>query len=90
MRAALKGEEIDPESVERYLEQKFGEDFDEARSTMESLARAFPPKQLESQAYDLYEKFRPEIPEGKKGWGQKANWTWTISAHWRSKDLGHA
>ncbi len=71
LRAAIKGEEIDPESVERYLKQKFGEDFDEARSTLESLAKSFTRKQLESQAYDLYEKFRPEIPEGKKGWGAK-------------------
>jgi hypothetical protein len=38
---------------------------------MEKLAKAFPPKQLEKKAYDLYEKFRPEIPEGTKGWGAK-------------------
>jgi hypothetical protein len=40
---------------------------------MEHLAKAFPPKQLELKAFDLYEKFRPEIPEGKKGWGAKGN-----------------
>ncbi len=38
---------------------------------MEKLAKAFTPKQLESKAYGLYEKFRPEIPEGTKGWGAK-------------------
>jgi hypothetical protein len=38
---------------------------------MEKLAKAYTPKQLEKKAYDLYEKFRPEIPEGKKGWGAK-------------------
>jgi hypothetical protein len=38
---------------------------------MEELAKAYTPKQLESKAYTLYEKFRPEIPEGKKGWGAK-------------------
>jgi hypothetical protein len=26
---------------------------------------------LESKAYGLYEKFRPAIPEGTKGWGAK-------------------
>jgi hypothetical protein len=26
---------------------------------------------LENKAYDLYEKFRPKIPEGTKGWGAK-------------------
>lgn len=41
------------------------------RSVMESFAKAFTPKQLENKAYVLYEKFRPEIPEGTKGWGAK-------------------
>jgi hypothetical protein len=71
LRAAIKGEEIKPESVEKYLKQKFGEDFDDARSAMESLAKSLAPNQLENKAYDLYEKFRPKIPEGKRGWGAK-------------------
>jgi hypothetical protein len=71
LRAAIKGEEIDPEGVERYLRGKFGDDLAQARAAMEKLAKAYTPKQLESKAYDLYEKFRPEIPEGKKGWGAK-------------------
>lgn len=73
LRASIKGEEIDAESVQKYLKQKFGEDLDEARTSMEKLAKAYTPKQLESKAYDLYEKFRPEIPEGKKGWGAKGD-----------------
>ena len=71
LRASIKGEEIDAESVERYLRGKFGDDLDDARAAMEKLAKAYTPKQLENKAYDLYEKFRPEIPEGKKGWGAK-------------------
>jgi hypothetical protein len=71
LRAAIKGEPIHAGSVEAYLEQKFGEELDEARSAMQKLAKAYTPKQLASKAYDLYEKFRPEIPEGKKGWGAK-------------------
>jgi hypothetical protein len=71
LRAAVKGEEISPSSVETYLEQKFGNDLEDTRAAMEKLAKAYTPKQLESKAYDLYEKFRPEIPEGKKGWGVK-------------------
>jgi hypothetical protein len=73
LRAAIKGEQIDPQSVEKYLRQKFGEELDEAREAMKALAKAYTPKQLESKAYDLYEKFRPEIPEGKKGWGAKGD-----------------
>jgi hypothetical protein len=71
LRAAIKGEPIHAGAVESYLEKKFGEELDEARAAMEKLAKAYTPKQLESKAYDLYEKFRPEIPEGKKGWGAK-------------------
>ncbi len=73
VRAAIKGKPIDAESVETYLKQKFGEGLDEARAAMQKLAKAYTPKQLESKAYDLYEKFRPEIPEGKKGWGAKGD-----------------
>lgn len=71
LRAAIEGDPIEPESVQRYLEQKFKDDLDEARDAMEKLAKSYTPKQLESKAYDLYEKFRPEIPEGKKGWGAR-------------------
>jgi hypothetical protein len=71
LRAAEKGKPIHAESVETYLKQKFGEDFEDARKAMEKLAKAYTPKQLAGKAYDLYEKFRPEIPEGKKGWGAK-------------------
>ena len=71
LRAAIKGEAIDAESVETYLKQKFKDDLDDARAAMKKLAKAYAPKQLESKAYGLYEKFRPEIPEGKKGWGAK-------------------
>jgi len=73
LRASIKDEEIDADSVQRYLQQKFGEDLDESRAAMEKLAKAYTPKQLEIKAYDLYEKFRPQIPEGKKGWGAKGN-----------------
>ena len=71
LRAAIKGEAIDAESVQAYLEQKFKDDLDDTRKAMQKLAKAFTPKQLESRAYSLYEKFRPEIPEGVKGWGAK-------------------
>jgi hypothetical protein len=71
LRAAEKGKPIHAETVQTYLEQKFKEDLEDARKAMQKLAKAYTPKQLESKAYGLYEKFRPEIPEGKKGWGAK-------------------
>ena len=69
LRATAKGEAIKPESVERYLEQKFGEGLTEARLALEALAKTYPPKELEQRAFALYEQFRPEIPEGVRGWG---------------------
>lgn len=69
VRATVKGEPIQPESVRRYLKHKFGEELSEVQSVMKDLAQAYPPKTLEARAYTLYAKFRPKIPEGKKGWG---------------------
>ena len=71
VRATTKGQPEDPASVERYLASKFGAAFSDARDTMEALARAYPPSEIEDVAYALYEDFRPAIPEGKKGWGAK-------------------
>jgi len=34
---------------------------------MLGLEKSFPPSQLAQKACALYEKFRPEIPPGKKG-----------------------
>ena len=69
LRAIVKGDEIDPKSVERYLSKKFGDGLADARSALETLAQTYSPQELEQQAYSLYEKFRPKIPEGTRGWG---------------------
>ena len=67
---ALSGESpIRPESVQKYLESKFGEALEDVSDAMRKLAKSLPPSQLAQKAYGLYEKFRPEIPPGKKGWG---------------------
>jgi hypothetical protein len=69
MRATAKGQLIAPESVRHYLAQKFGYELADAQAAMDALVKAYPPDQLATQAYALYEQFRPEIPEGKRGWG---------------------
>jgi hypothetical protein len=69
LRALDKEKPSDPKSVQRYLEKKFGENLAAVREAMQELAGSFPPEELERQAYDLYEKFRPEIPSGQRGWG---------------------
>jgi hypothetical protein len=70
-RATIKGEAISPESVARYLESKFGDDLPEVREAMEAVAKSYTKDELASKAYGFYEKFRPKIPEGTKGWGAK-------------------
>jgi hypothetical protein len=71
LRALAKEKPVDPASVERYLASKFGPSLDAARRAMGNLAAAMPPHELATQAYTLYEKFRPTIPPGVGGWGAK-------------------
>ena len=70
LRAAIDGDPISSESVETYLKQKFKDDYDDARTAMEKLAKAYPPKQLESKAYGLYENFGLRF-QREKGLGRK-------------------
>ncbi|MHB9034512.1 MAG: hypothetical protein ACYC6L_15880 [Anaerolineae bacterium] len=69
LRAVSKGEPVEPAGVERYLEKKFGDRLAEVRAALEELAASYPPDELAARAYALYERFRPEIPAGKAGWG---------------------
>ncbi len=34
-----------------------------------ALAKAYPPETLAARGFALYERFRPEIPAGQRGWG---------------------
>ncbi|MHA2315883.1 MAG: hypothetical protein ACXACF_11515 [Candidatus Hermodarchaeia archaeon] len=71
VRAVTGTTPVGPQSVQRYLSQKFGEGLELVRNTMKELATAFEPQDLAGQAFSLYEMFRPEIPRGRKGWGAK-------------------
>jgi hypothetical protein len=71
VRALEKGKPSSPASAEKYLASKFGSHLAEAEKTMSDLAKSYSKQELASLAYTLYEKFRPEIPEGVQGWGAK-------------------
>ena len=71
VRATAKGAPVHPSSVQHYLEGKFGAALPDVRRAMEELAAAFAPGELEERAYSLYVEFRPQIPDGKQGWGAK-------------------
>ena len=57
--------------VRNYLSRAFGARLAEARDAMETLAASLPPEELNRVGFRLYEQFRPEVPEGVKGWGAK-------------------
>ncbi len=71
VRAATDGKPDSPKTVERYLESRFGDSLAAARAAMTALAKRFTPDALASQGFGLYEKFRPTVPHGTRGWGAK-------------------
>jgi len=70
VRAVAKDQPVVPASVERYLSSKFKDSLPAVTAAMQTLARSRSPKELEIEAYSLYERFRPEIPAGEAGWGK--------------------
>ncbi len=71
VRAVAGGKQVDPDGVDEYLDDKFGDDLKAVRTAMAKLAKGYTPAELAVQAYPLYERFRPAVPEGKSGWGAK-------------------
>jgi hypothetical protein len=69
LRALSNNRPIRPESVQKYLESKFGDALDDAYTAMMELAGSLAPPRLAQMAYGLYERFRPEVPHGRRGWG---------------------
>jgi hypothetical protein len=69
LRALSKDRPITSESVRRYLEGKFGDALDAVTAAMKELARSRPPNEIAKIGYELYEKFRPVVPAGVRGWG---------------------
>lgn len=69
LRAVAKGKPTDPASVQKYVEGKFGDGYGAVKKTMTVLAKAYESSDLADRAYALYEKFRPVVPAGTKGWG---------------------
>ena len=71
--AALdKGKPASAAGVRTYLTRAFGDRLGEVRAAMEALAASLPPDELNRTGFRLYERFRPEVPEGVEGWGAKA------------------
>jgi hypothetical protein len=69
LRALSRERPLAPDSVQRYLEGKFGDALPAVEAAMSGLASSMPLEELSRRAYALYENFRPEIPAGTRGWG---------------------
>jgi hypothetical protein len=57
--------------VAAYIAKAFGSRLAEVREAMAALAAKHDPQELNRIGFRLYESFRPEVPEGVKGWGAK-------------------
>lgn len=62
---------VSPVSVESYLRRAFGPYYEKVKEATRALAKVYPPEKIGSDAYSLYEKIRPQVSGGMKGWGAK-------------------
>src|ERR1019366_1848905 len=69
LRALSKEQPVAPASVEKYLSSKFKDALGPVSAAMSELADSRSAEELASEAYGLYEQFRPAIPAGEAGWG---------------------
>jgi hypothetical protein len=73
LRAEDDGKPASAKSVASYIVRAFGDRLGEARAAMEGLAASLPPEELNRVGFRLYERFRPDVPEGApspavRGW----------------------
>jgi hypothetical protein len=71
LRAEDDGKPASAKNVQSYIARRFGDRLAETRAAMELLAASLPPEELNRVGFRLYERFRPDVPEGAQGWGAK-------------------
>jgi hypothetical protein len=71
LRAEDDGKPGSDRSVQSYIARAFRDRLAEARAAMDTLAASLPPEELNRIGFRLYERFRPDVPEGAQGWGAK-------------------
>ena len=69
IRAVIKDKAVDSASAQRYLSGKYGENLFTVKQAMSELAHSLSKEDLAKVSYSLYERFRPSIPPGRRGWG---------------------
>lgn len=71
LRALAEGKAAAVAPARGYVERAFGEHLAAVRKAMEDLAGSVDPDELNRVGFRLYERFRPEVEPGAKGWGAK-------------------
>jgi hypothetical protein len=71
LRALAEGKAAAVGPARSYVERAFGEHLAAVQKAMEHLARAMDLDELNRVGFRLYERFRPEVEPGAKGWGAK-------------------
>ena len=72
-RAVEDGKPASARGIYAYVSRAFGGQLPEVRAAMEELAASLPPEELNRLGFDLYIKFRPEVPDGTPGWGARGS-----------------
>jgi hypothetical protein len=65
------GKPIEPKPVKAYLHRAFKDKLEAAQEAMAALTAAYAPEEVGKKAYHLYERFRPTVSQGTRGWGKK-------------------
>ncbi len=71
LRAEDGGKPASAKSVQNYIAKVFGYPLADVKLAMETLAASLPPAELTRVGFRLYERFRPDVPDGAGGWGAK-------------------
>ena len=71
LRAEDDGKPASAKSVQSYIARAFGDRLAEVRAAIEALAASLPSEELNRVGFRLYERFRPDVPEGAQGGGAK-------------------
>jgi hypothetical protein len=78
---ALSGESpIRAESVEKYLEGKFGDALEDVSKAMLDSLSLYHPFKYQKEPTACMRNSGLRFPRAKRGWGAPTNWTWTSSA----------
>jgi len=70
LRAADNDKPASAKGAQGYVARAFGNRLAEVRAAIEALAASLPPQGLNRGGFRLYQRFRPEVPQGVEGWGQ--------------------